>query len=119
MVRKTLGRIGAKERQLSELERVSALKGSMIINDIAGTIPESILLSEIAYNPLKKRIEPEKPIDTEDKVIIVSGTTTDNLTFTDWTRRVSRLIHVRQLVITFFGKNDDGQIGFSIKLILS
>lgn len=115
---KTKQRIQAKELKVKNVVAMTASQSSLVINEITKRIPQSILLTELVYHPLEKKIKPEEPIITQDKILMLSGTTIDNTAFTHWVEAMEQLKWMNQVVITHFGKNDLNETAFSIKLIL-
>ncbi|WP_281336241.1 general secretion pathway protein [Flavobacterium eburneipallidum] len=115
---KTKQRILAKEQKVNNVVAMTASQSSLVINEISKRIPSSILLTELVYHPLDKKIKSEEPILTQEKTITLSGTTINNIAFTHWVESLERLKWMKQVVITHFGKNDLNETEFSIKLIL-
>ncbi len=115
---KTKQRIQAKEQKVKNVVAMTSSQSSLVINEITKRIPQSVLLSELVYHPLEKKIKPEEPILTQEKTITLSGTTIDNAAFTLWVESIEQLKWMDQVVITRFGKNDLNQTEFSIKLIV-
>jgi len=115
---KTKQRIQAKEQKVKNVVAMTSSQSSLIINEITKRIPQSVLLTELVYHPLEKKIKPEEAILTQEKTITLSGITIDNAAFTLWVETIEQLKWMNQVVITRFGKNDLNETEFSIKLIL-
>lgn len=115
---KTKQRIQAKEQKVKNVVAMTSSQSSLVINEITKRIPQYVLLTELVYHPLEKKIKPEEPILTQEKTITLSGTTIDNAAFTLWVETIEQLKWMDQVVITRFGKNDLNETEFSIKLIL-
>ncbi len=112
-------RIQSKEQKIKNVIETSSSQSSFIINEITKRIPQSVLLSELIYRPLEKKIKIEETIVAQEKIISLSGTTIDNATFTHWIEEIEQLKWIDQVIITRFGKNDLNETEFSIKLILN
>jgi hypothetical protein len=115
---KTKQRILAKEQKVKNVAAMTASQSSLVINEVTKRIPQSILLTELIYHPLEKKIKTEEPIVTQEKTITLSGTTINNAAFTHWVEAMEQLLWMNQVVITRFGKNELNETEFSIKLIL-
>jgi len=115
---KTKERILAKEQKVKNVAAMTASHSSLVINEITKKIPQSILLTELIYHPLEKKIKTEEPIITQEKTITLTGTTINNAAFTHWVEAMEQLSWMNQVVITHFGKNELNETEFSIKLIL-
>lgn len=117
-VTKIKKRIIAKEDKVKNITEKTSSKSSLIINEIANRIPSSILLTELIFNPLEKKIKLEEPIITLDKTITISGTTISNEAFTHWIEELEKLNWVNKVLITHFGKDETNETAFSVKLTL-
>jgi len=117
-VTKIKKRIITKEDKVKNITEKTSSKSSLIINEIANRIPSSILLTELIFNPLEKKIKLEEPIITLDKTITISGTTISNEAFTHWIEELEKLNWVNKVLITHFGKDEANETAFSVKLTL-
>jgi type II secretory pathway pseudopilin PulG len=117
-VTKTKKRVLSKEQKVKNVVAMTSSQSSLIINEITKRIPQSILLTELIYHPLEKKIKPEESIIILEKTVSLSGTTVNNEAFTHWVEAIEQLKWIDQVVITRFGKNDLNETEFSIKLTL-
>ncbi|WP_343616619.1 hypothetical protein [Flavobacterium sp.] len=117
-VSKIKQRIIIKEEKVKGIDGRMTSRSSLIINEIASRVPSSILLTELVFNPLEKKIKAEEPILTKDKMIAISGTTIANQDFTKWVEDIETLKWVDKVLITHFGKNEDNETTFSINVTL-
>lgn len=117
-VSKIKQRILVKEEKVKNIVGKSVSQSSLVINEIANKVPSSILLTELTFNPLEKKVKLEEPILTQEKTITISGTTIANKAFTDWVEVIEKLSWVDKVLITHFGKNEANETAFSIKLTL-
>jgi hypothetical protein len=115
---KTKQRVLSKEQKVKNIEAMSMSQSSLIINEITNKIPQSILLTELIYHPLEKKIKTEESIVIQEKTITLSGTTINNVAFTNWIETLEQLKWIDQVIITRFGKNDLNETEFSIKITL-
>jgi type II secretory pathway pseudopilin PulG len=117
-VAKIKKRVLSKEQKVKNVVAMTSSQSSLIINEITKKIPQSILLTELIYHPLEKKIKTEESIILLEKTISLSGTTINNEAFTYWVEAIEQLKWIDQIVITRFGKNDLNETEFSIKLTL-
>lgn len=117
-VSKIKQRIIVKEEKVKGIDGRMTSKSSLIINEITSKVPSSILLTELTFNPLEKKIKAEEQILTKDKVIAISGTTIANASFTKWVEDIEKLNWVDKVLITHFGKDENNETTFSINLTL-
>ncbi len=111
-------RIIVKEEKVENIVGKTTSQSSLIINEIAKKVPSSILLTELTFSPLEKKVKLEEPILTQEKTIVISGTTIANEAFTHWIEEIEKLTWVDIVLITHFGKNEANETAFSIKLTL-
>ncbi|WP_291152164.1 general secretion pathway protein [Flavobacterium sp. UBA7680] len=117
-VSKIKQRIIVKEEKVKDIDGRMTSRSSLIINEIANKVPSSILLTELTFNPLEKKIKADEVILTKDKIITISGTTIANQSFTKWVEDIEKLQYIDKVLITHFGKNEDNETTFSINLTL-
>jgi hypothetical protein len=117
-IAKTKQKIVLKEEKAKTVLAATSSQSSLIINEITKRIPQSILLTELIYHPLEKKIKAEEFIVIQEKTITLSGTTINNESFTHWIEAIEQLKWIGQVVITHFGKNDLNETEFSIKITL-
>ena len=111
-------RVVEKEEKVKNLVGKTTSQSSLIINEIAKKVPSSILLTELVFNPLEKKVKLDEPIVAQEKIITISGTTIANEAFTHWVEEIEKLNRVDKVLITHFGKNEANETAFSIKLTL-
>lgn len=111
-------RIIIKEEKVKSINGKMISRSSLILNEIANKIPSSIILTELTFNPLEKKIKADEPILTKDKIITISGTTIANEAFTKWIENLEKLKWVDKVLIMHFGKDENNETTFSINLTL-
>jgi hypothetical protein len=117
-VTKIKQRIIIKEEKVKNSIGKTDSQSSLLINEIAKEIPSSIVLTELTFNPLEKKIKAEETVLTTDKVIIVKGTTLANDGFTHWIETIEKIKWIDKVLITHFGKNEANETEFAIKITL-
>lgn len=115
---KTKKRVQLKEQKVKTIISTTSSQSSIIINEITKRIPHSILLTELVYHPLEKKIKNDEIITTQEKVVFFSGTTLNNEAFTLWIETIEQLKWIDKVVITHYGKNELNETEFSIKIVL-
>jgi len=117
-VSKIKQRIIIKEEKVKNSVGKTDSQSSLLINEIAKGIPSSILLTELIFNPLEKKIKAEEAVLTTNKAITIIGTTLSNDDFTHWIEDIEKKESIDKVLITHFGKNDANETEFSIKITL-
>lgn len=111
-------RIIVKEEKVKNSVGKTNSQSSLLINEIVKEIPSSILLTELIFNPLEKKIKTGEAVLTTDKSITVTGTTLSNDDFTHWIENIEKIKWIDKVLIAHFGKNDANETEFSIKIRL-
>jgi len=110
--------INNKEIKLKSFYETSNANNSWMINNITKKVPLTILLDELIYHPIEKKIKEHEEIITTNDVITITGITLSNNDFTKWIRELQTIKEIKDIIIVSFGKNDEGQTAFSIRIIL-
>ena len=101
------------------LQNQSSLS-SYYINDVIRVLPENINLSEVAFQPLEKRIRPNKPIELMQNYLVIKGQAQQDENFILWNNALENLKWVDQLTITKFDALENkNQNKFELKLIFT
>lgn len=111
-------RIIVKEEKVKNSLGKTDSQSSLLINEIAKDIPASIVLTELIFNPLEKKIKAEEAVLTTDKVIVVKGITVSNDDFTHWVENTEKIKWIDKVLITHFGKNEANETEFAVKITL-
>lgn len=111
-------RIKDKEEILKNFTNISSSRSALLINKITSVLPSSILLSEIFYHPLEKKVKDEEQIISLDNTINISGTTLSNQAFTSWIENIEKIKSIKEVTIISFGKNSENETVFSIKIVI-
>lgn len=117
-ITKLKGSIREKAQQLETFTAQSSSKSSLLINEMIKIMPLSVLLSEVSYYPLAGKPKENEAIAFQEKLLLVSGSTTDHQAFTMWLRKMQFRDEIDTITITSFGKNSDGLTEFDLKIIL-
>ena len=71
------------EKLVADILSSSSSKSSFYIDNIINNLPEAILLNELNYQPLLKKIKQGDAIKNEEHTIIISGVTNESLFFSN------------------------------------
>ncbi len=111
--------INEKEKILKEFTVPNTQKLSVIINEIIVSIPTSILLNEVQFQPIEKKGSIEKPTTYLNNNILISGKTISNDEFTEWIDLISNKEEYNKVTILNFGKDESKDLSFTIKIELN
>lgn len=118
-IEKAKENISKKEQQVKNIIHSSSSKSSFYINEISKQLPYSIVLNELKYQPLEKKVKEKETIQINPNVIIISGLTKDTEAFSEWVERIEKYSFVEKTIITDFAKNTTDDILFTIHIKLA
>jgi len=72
------------QKLVDDMLKSSASKSSYYTNSIVQNLPNTILLSELNYQPLKKRIKAAQPIEIINNTLLISGASSNSTSFSKW-----------------------------------
>jgi len=107
------------EKIATDILKSSASKSSFYVNEIIKLIPNSILLSELNYQPLQKRIKKNQNILIQNNTIIISGVSSESESFSNWIKQLENYEWVKTVDIHDYSDTSTSRTEFSIKLNLS
>ena len=103
-IKTTKNSLKSKEFRLKSTNSALNSKSSYLINELVKNIPPSILLNELIYHPLEKRIKPDEPIIVQNDIVMISGKTIHSANFTKWIESLNTIKWVKKTTIINFGK---------------
>jgi hypothetical protein len=107
------------EKMVSDVLKSSSSKSSFYINDIINHLPEHIILKELNYQPLLKRIKEDKAIENQKNTIRVSGEIHERVLFSQWISLLEEKLWVDSIQILSFEDINNSSSNFEIKLIIN
>lgn len=110
--------VSKKKKMIDDILKSNASKSSFYSDRIIATMPNSILLSELEFQPLVKRIKKEKPIELDTNTIIISGTSNDSKVFSEWVSMLEKLHWVKNIGVVDYGSKSKSISEFQIKITL-
>lgn len=110
--------VGKKQKMVADLLKSNASKSSMYIDVIVQSLPKSILLSDINYQPLLKRIKEGKPVLVDENIITVSGSSNNSDNYSFWISELESVDWIENVSIINYGSASSNTSDFSIKIHL-
>lgn len=108
-----------KQKTVDDLLKNNGSKSSYYANDIMHSLPESIRLSELNYQPLLKRIKVDKPVELDSDKLIISGSSNDSEAFTQWISQLEKMDWVNQVVTEHYGTSSSKNANFTINITIA
>jgi Tfp pilus assembly protein PilN len=101
-----------KKKIVESISSASNSRAIWYINEISKTVPSSLYLDEIKYQPLVKPIKDEKPIVFKNDEITVKGMSSNDEDLISWKSYLEQLSWVEKISFTNYGKGKRKRTSF-------
>lgn len=108
--------VNKKQARVEALSTNAHSKASYFLDELAGSVPGSILLDQLTYRPLAKQIREAKPIELNDREILVSGVSGDGDLFAQWVLALEMLDWVNNVEPTSYEQLRGSKTKFQIRI---
>lgn len=109
-------KVSKSKKKIEDVQRVRNSKASYYINDIIINLPKSLSLIELNYQPLKKKIQLEKPIENQLRILNISGQSLNSEKFSIWLTQLEKLKWVEVVDILNYKTVNNGKSNFVINI---
>jgi hypothetical protein len=89
--------VAKKKRLVEGMNSVSNSKVIWYFDQIASSVPKTISLDNIGYQPTTRSIKKDKPIQFKTNEVIVSGIAKDDTDFTNWSKSLEQTQWIEKL----------------------
>ncbi len=107
------------QKMVEDMLQSSSSKSSFYINNIVESLPETILLSHVNFQPLTKKLKENKPVITNTNTIIFSGESVNSETFSKWIASLDDLNWVNSIDILSYEDTSLSKSKFNLKLSMT
>ncbi|ULC57915.1 hypothetical protein MBM09_08275 [Flaviramulus sp. BrNp1-15] len=111
--------VSKSKKMTDDLLKSSASKSSFYVNSLVKSIPNSILLTEINYQPLMKSLKQDKGIELNQNTIILSGTSNDSEAYSKWVSTLETMTWIDKVEVNNYKDTKTSISSFSIKIIIT
>lgn len=108
-----LNDINSKKRLVEDSVNSKVSITSFYFDEIGESIPTTIVLNSLSYQPILKRIEDQKEIMLKTNFISIKGESTNADRFTNWLSKLEEMEWIESVKISVYGKS---KIGTSFNL---
>lgn len=112
---KLTGEVQKKEKLIKDFSLASS-KASWYLDQIGEVVPDSVILSEIQWQPLSRNIKEDKPIETEQQRILIKGISTKGEDFSNWLSTLEQLDWVEKVAINDYGSGKKASVSFELEI---
>lgn len=109
--------VSKSQKMVEDMLKSNSSKSSFYVNAIVQRLPSSIVLSELNYQPVLKRIKEGQPILLEDDILLISGESSDSERFSQWLVDMEKTEWIKNVDILNY-EDLGSQSVFNLKLIL-
>lgn len=118
MLKEVRDRVNRKETKLNTMLGSSHSIASYYLDRMAQSLPQSVLLDELVYQPLSKPVQEGKPIEVTKHSLVLSGETSDKEAFTLWTDTLEKMEWIAHVDILGYEYASSSSDTFSLKIEL-
>ncbi|MFL1012606.1 hypothetical protein [Flavisericum labens] len=108
--------VNKSQKMVEDMLKSSISKSSFYINAIMLSLPKSVLLSELDYQPLAKNIKKDKPVELKPNTIIIAGESNDSEAFSKWLVELETMDWVGSVEILNYGDASQQISNFSLTI---
>jgi len=104
------------QKMVEDMLNSNISKSSFYVNAIIMKLPNSILLSELNYQPIIKRIKTGKTIEVEKNIMLLSGKSNNSELFSKWVTDLEATNWIKKVEISNYHDASKSLSDFSLKL---
>ncbi|WP_299334897.1 hypothetical protein [uncultured Psychroserpens sp.] len=108
--------IQKNEKIVTDILKNSSSKSSFYINDIINRLPETVILKELNYQPLLKKIKEGNDIEHQKNTILISGQINESVWFSRWISQLEAISWITSVDILNFEDIAKSSSSFTIKI---
>ena len=109
-------KVKKSQKLVEDVLKTNASRSSFYADALIKDIPESIVLTQLNYQPLLKKIKADKPIDNDANIIIVSGTSSERILVPEWISTLETMNWIQYIEILSFDDTQKSTSSFSFKI---
>ncbi len=106
----------SKEERVNTLLATTNSKATLYVDQMAMSLPVSMLFTEIQYQPLEKPMRPKKPIQLLVGTITVRGTASNGNDFSSWVETLESFAWTKSVETQDYDYGNRGLSNFTLKI---
>ena len=111
--------LNSKKKLVDNIINSSASKTSYYFDQIGATVPTTISLISIEFQPILKKIEANKKIQIDQKTLFIKGTSSNGQNFSNWIQQLEKIEWIKSTEIINYGTGKKTKTTFELRLILT
>jgi len=108
--------VDEKQKMVDDILKNSSSKSSYYIDAIANSLPNTLQLAALKYQPITKRIKKNVAIQSDNNTILISGISTDSDLFSEWIQALEDLDWIVNVTVVNYGSQSKNSTDFSLKI---
>lgn len=108
-----------REKMAEDILSASSSKSSFYMDEIVKTLPATLLLSELDYQPLKKQVKEKEIIEFNNNTILISGTSTNSDDFSNWVESLEKYQWTSSVAIMDYDYSNKTSSLFTLQIKLN
>lgn len=108
-----------KQKTVDDILKNSSSRSSYYIDAISNSLPNTIQLSALEYQPITKRIKKNEVIQLQENTLTISGISTDSDTFSEWIHTLESLNWIVGVTVVHYGSGSQKSTDFTLKINMS
>lgn len=109
-------RVAEKEKKVDAVSSLSNSRTSFYLDRLAITVPKSILLTQLVYQPLTKPMRQSKPILLGENTILIMGTCINSEDFSSWITHLETIEWIESVETMDYDYKNKNTSNFKIKI---
>ena len=110
--------VNLKESRVAVILGNKNSKSSFFLDQIANSVPNTVLLNELTLQPLLKPLRSEKPIEQDLKTILIKGETSNSDDFSPWITTIENISWIKSVETMEYGFKSKNSSFFTLKLTI-
>lgn len=110
--------LNSKKKLVDAIFNSTASKTSYYFDQLGSTVPTTISLISIEFQPVLKKIEANKEIQVDQKTLFIKGTSSNGQNFSNWIQHLEKLEWIKSTEIINYGTGKKTKISFELRIIL-
>lgn len=110
--------LGEKQQLLDQLGNEAKFPYAWIADQVASVVPNEMILTELNIQPLRDRIQNNKPVTTENNKVVIKGRSINPTSVTDFIDSIHGLGVFGAIQLTMHNKDRDNYYQFTLDVSL-
>lgn len=110
--------LNSKKKLVHDIINSTLSKTSFYLDEIGLSVPNTILLNSINYQPISKKIKDQKMIVLAPQIVLIKGSSSNGEIFSNWIKRIEEMNWIVSTAIVNYGTGKKSRTTFELKIIL-